>query len=72
LELFDRVHDYGIGSDPADNRAYESRQIRRSRIMAEIERLSASKSEHRNHVRISRAVVFLCAIGYATLRYLLR
>ena len=38
LALFDRVHDYAIDPDPADNGAYASRQIRRSQIMAEISR----------------------------------
>ena len=71
LALFDRVHDYATNPDPADNRAYEFRQIRRSQIMAEISKQSPSKPEYRN-TRIGSAVLLLCAVGYATLHYLLK
>lgn len=71
LALFDRVHDYAIDPDPANNRAYASRQIRRSQIMAEIERLRPSKPEYSN-ARIGSALLLLCAVGYATLHYLLK
>jgi hypothetical protein len=72
LALFDRVHDYTTYPNPADNRAYACRQIRRSQIMAEIRKLSPTEPEHRNHARIGSAVLLLSAIGYATLHYLLR
>jgi hypothetical protein len=72
IELFDRVHDYTPDPDPADNSAYTFRQIRRSQIMAEISKLSASKQEYGNGARITSALLFLCAVGYATLHYLLR
>jgi hypothetical protein len=72
LALFDRLHDYTIDPDPANNQAYASRQVRRSQILAEIGELSASKREYRNHARISSSVLLLCAIGYATLHYLLK
>jgi hypothetical protein len=72
LALFDRVHDYAIDPDPANDRACASRQIRRSQILAEIGELSASKREYRNQARISSSVLLLCAIGYATLHYLLK
>jgi hypothetical protein len=71
LALFDRVHDYATNPDPADNRAYEFRQIRRSQIMAEISKLSPSKPENRN-ARIGSAVLLLSVVGYATLLYLLK
>ena len=71
LALFDRVHDYATDPDPADNHAYTLRQIRRSQIMAEISKLSPSKPEYWN-VRIGSAVLLLCAVGYATIHYLLR
>ena len=71
IALFDRVHDYATDSDPADNRAYALRQIRRSQIVDEIGKLSASKLEYRNRARVSSAVLLLCAVGYATLHYLL-
>jgi hypothetical protein len=72
LALFDRVHDYATHPDPADNRAYEFRQIRRSQIMAEISRLRPTKSENRKNARIGSAALLLSAVGYATLHYLLR
>jgi hypothetical protein len=71
LVLFDRVHDHAKNPDPADNRAYEFRQIRRSQIMAEISKLSPSKPENRN-ARIGSAVLLLSVVGYATLLYLLK
>ena len=72
IALFDRVHDYATDPDPADNRAYELRQIRRSEIMAEISKLSPSKLENRNQARIGSALLLLIAVGYATFRYLLK
>jgi hypothetical protein len=72
LALFDRVHDYTADPDPADDRAYALRQIRRSQIMAEIRKLSPSKLGYRNHARIGSAVLLLCTVGYATLHYLLK
>ena len=72
LTLFDRVHEYAIDPNPADNHAYTLRQIRRSQIMAEISKLSPSKPDYRNPARIGSAVPLLCAVGYATLHYLLR
>ena len=71
LALFDRVHEYAIDPNPADNHAYTLRQIRRSQIMAEMSKLSPSKSEYRN-TRIGSAALLLCAVGYATLHYLLK
>jgi hypothetical protein len=72
IALFDRVHDYATNPDPADNRAYEFRQIRRSQIMAKISKLSPSKLENRNHARIGSALLLLIAVGYAALHYLLK
>jgi hypothetical protein len=72
IALFDRVHDYTTNPDPADNRAYELRQIRRSQIMAEISTLSPSKLENQNHARIGSALLLLIAVGYAALHYLLK
>ena len=71
LTLFDRVYEYAIDPNPADNHAYTLRQIRRSQIMAEISKLSPPKPEYRN-ARIGSAALLLCAVGYATLHYLLR
>jgi len=72
LALFDRVHDYATDPDPADNRAYAFRQVRRSQIMAEIRELNPSKPEYKNHARIGTAALLLCAVGYATVHYLLK
>jgi hypothetical protein len=72
LALFDRVHDYTPNPDPADNRAYEFRQIGRSQIMAEISKVSPSKLENRNQARIGSALLLLIAVGYATFHYLLK
>jgi hypothetical protein len=72
LALFDRVHEYAVDPDPADNHAYTLRQIRRSQIMAEISKLSPSKPDYRNPARIGSAVLLLSAVGYATLHYLLK
>lgn len=72
LALFDRVHDYATDPDPADNLAFASRQIRRSQIMAEIRKLSPTKPKYGTHARIGSAVLLLCAVGYATLHYLLK
>jgi hypothetical protein len=72
IALFDRVHDYTTNPDPADNRAYELRQIRRSQIMAEISTLSPSKLENQNHARIGSVLLLLIAVGYAALHYLLK
>ena len=71
IAVFDRVHDYATNPDPADNRAYELRQIRRSQIMAEISTLSP-KLEKRNHARIGSAFLLLIAVGYAALHYFLK
>ena len=72
LALFDRVYDYTPNPDPGDFHAYALRQIRRSQIMAEIGKLSASKADYRNPARIGSAVLLLSAVGYATLHYLFR
>jgi hypothetical protein len=67
IALFDRVHDYATGSDPADNQAYASRQVRRLEIMAEIRRLSANP-EHRDYSRIRSAVLPLCVMFFYLLK----
>jgi hypothetical protein len=72
IALFDRVYHHAPNPDPAADRAYAVRQIRRSQIMAEISKLSPSKPEYRNPARIGSAVLLLCAVGYATLHYLLK
>jgi hypothetical protein len=72
IALFDMVHDYATNPDPADNRAYEFRQIRWSQIVAEISKLSPSKLENRNHARIGSALLLLIAVGHAALHYLLK
>jgi hypothetical protein len=72
LALFDRVHEYVTDPSPADNRAYASRQIRRSQILAEISKVSAPKPVYSNEARIGTAVLLLCGVGYASIHYLLK
>lgn len=67
IALFDRVHDYASDPDPADRRAYASRQVRRSAIMAEIRELSANP-EYRDQARMRSAVVFLCVTFFYLLK----
>ena len=71
IALFDRVHDNAPDSSSAENVAYALRQIRRSEITAEINKLSASKPVS-NRAWKDAAVLLLCAVGYATLHYLFR
>jgi hypothetical protein len=71
IALFDRVHEYVTDPSPADNRAYASRQIRRSQILVEISKLSAPKPVF-SEARIGSAVLLLCGVGYASLHYLLK
>lgn len=73
IQLFDRVHEYATQAAPADVNAYSLRQVRRSEIIAEINRLDATERERLGRAaRISTFVVLLCAVGYATLYYLIK
>ena len=72
IAVFDRVHEYATDSNLAANDAHRLRQVRRSQIMAEIEKLSAPGLPFKNHARISGAIVFLFTVGYATVHYLLK
>jgi hypothetical protein len=72
IEVFDRIHEYAPHADPVQERAYSGRQIRRKQILDDIARLRGSESEPAKHAWISSAVVFVCAVGYAMLRYLLK
>lgn len=51
IQMFDRVHDYSASTDPTDNEAYVARQIRRSKIAAEIQKLNEAKAS--KHTRLS-------------------
>jgi hypothetical protein len=73
LAAFDRLHDLSLNHDAAEAIAHESRQLRRSAITAEIESVRAAKARSlMSHIRVSSGFVLLCAIGYASFRYLLR
>jgi len=73
LAAFDRLHDLAIAHDAAETRAFEFRQTRRSQITAELEKLRVSKDNGVvNYIRVSSGFVLLCAVGYASLRYLLK
>ena len=72
IEVFDRIHEYAPQADPVQERAYAGRQIRRKQILDDIARLGGSESEPVNRAWISSALVLVCAVGYAMLRYLLK
>ena len=74
IEVFDRLHDYAPNANPASERAYANRQVRRKQIQDEITRLSSSESKAGKPAWVGSAVVsvvFLCAIGYAVFHFLL-
>lgn len=54
IQVFDRVHDYSANTDPTDNEAYAARQIRRSEVAAEIQRLNEGKAA--KHTRLARVL----------------
>lgn len=72
IEVFDRIRDYAPDSDPASERAYASRQVRRKQIQDEITRLRASESKVGKPAWVGSAVVFLGTLGYAMLHFLLK
>jgi hypothetical protein len=72
IQAFDRVHEYATDSDPADDHAYQLRQIRRSQIVAEIKKLTASRLRYWSPTRISGAVLLVCAVAYAIFQFLRR
>ena len=72
LALFDKVYDYNQHHDLADDRAHASREMRRTEIMSEINKLRASKLRYRSRTWLSSAALLLCVGGYVTLYYLLK
>lgn len=73
LATFDRLHDLATTHEAAETRAYECRQARRSQIAAEIEKIEASRHGDRiNQIGMSSGFLLLCAVGYASLHYLLK
>jgi hypothetical protein len=70
IRVFDRVHDYSANADPVDDQAHKARQVRRAQVLAEIEKLRASRPARR--IPISSVLALLSAAGYAMLHYLLR
>lgn len=72
IEVFDRLRDYANDESPTDS-GYATRQSRRNQILAEIQRrLNTSQPRQRSLAQISGAFVFVCAISYAVLYYLLK
>ena len=69
IDVLDRIHDYSTDADPANNRLSAIRQARRNQIMREIEKLTAHKPERWKPARLSGAIAFICAVGYAMLHY---
>lgn len=72
LDVFDRVHDYAPKPDPVDDCAYAVRQTRRSEILAETEKLRATKTEDGIRFWISITVFFLGAVAYSAVHYLIQ
>jgi len=71
IALFDRVHDFATQADTASETAYANRQIRRNQLTTEIEKLKVSQPEQQNAGRVSAALAFVGAIGWA-LVYMLK
>jgi hypothetical protein len=57
IQVFDRVHDYSANTDPTDDEAYATRQIRRSQIATEIQKLKEAKAA--KHTRLSSVLGML-------------
>jgi hypothetical protein len=72
IQVFDRIHDYSAEADPASDRAYEIRQMRRKQIVDEIARLRPAKPEPSSRTRIGSVLAIACALCYGMLYYLLR
>lgn len=45
IDAFDRLHLYSTETEPANERLYANRQVRRKQVMEEIARLKANKSD---------------------------
>ena len=71
IEVFDRIHDYYPDADPANERAYANRQVRRKQIQDEITRLRVSNKAGRP-AWIGSAAALVWVVGYAMFHFLLK
>jgi hypothetical protein len=73
IEVFDRIHEYAPVADPANDRLYANRQVRRQKIMEEIARLKAPKKvELWRPAGLSGAIAIVRAVGYVMIHYSLK
>jgi hypothetical protein len=72
IEVFDRIHEYASGADPANDHLCGIRQVRRREIAEKIARLRAHKPASWKPAGVSGAIAFACAVGCAVLYYSLR
>lgn len=72
IEVFDRVHEYAPLADPANERLYAIRQVRRNEILQEISTRRPSKFEFWKPAGLSWAIAIICAVGYAMVYYSLK
>jgi hypothetical protein len=73
IEVFDRIHEITPHADPANERLYEVRQVRRKQIEEEIARLRTyNKPELWKPARLSWAFALIYGVGYAMVYYSLR
>ena|ERR1700756_2056878 len=63
IALFDRVHDLTLEHDSADDRAYASRQIRRSQIAAEIKKLSRTRMKDSKILLVLAVALLIAALS---------
>ena len=71
IELFDRIHDYEPCPTHSDRFAYAVRQVRRSQIIAEIQKLRENNQKIRHHAGKSSVALLTTVVGYI-IYYLLR
>jgi hypothetical protein len=73
IEVFDRIREFAPHADPANERLYEVRHIRRRQIEEEIARLrTCNKPELWKPARLSWAFAIIYAFGYAMVYYTLK
>lgn len=73
LDVFDRIHDYSADADPANERLYTTRQVRRQQIIDEIARLTtAHKPEPWKPPGLIGMIAVMCSVGYAMVYYSLK
>lgn len=72
IQVLDRVHDYTVDKDAANERAYVIRQMRRKQVVEEIARLRAPQPTPAKSARVGSVLAIVCVVGYAMLYFLLR